>query len=322
MKIMSNLFFNPRQPRVLNDYDNPAYKFYGEVDHFIYKRWIWHKRPGPADGVGAFSVPDEQYYVKLNSTRNLHFIKIQKNEYQPREWVGLKYYGKPGVEQPISFYDDNNSGGTAFIYDKKNRIVEYATEAAYKGKQFENVTVQFQYDRAGNLHVNSEYDKFEYNNLGQLTAVISNQESDEDYAKYAFEYDAEGRVVKKIEYGYFYEFDENEEHGVYLLDKGILLLNTINYTYIQISTEETKCIREAYFGHDKVDNYRKEVIVFDQHGFKKSHIHYKFDGSLWETSYYNFTFDENKNWIKATVDIAFGHDEIRKDNDIYERNIY
>lgn len=321
---MSDLFHDPRKPWFLspflsNEYENPEYTFKGDVDSFIYKKW--RMPPGPFDGMESFSVPDEQFYIELNNFGKPYYIETQKEWMTPRRYIGNKYYMKPGIEQPISYYQQFYSGGTTFIYDEKNRLIEIVSDVKLNGDFRNNTKKEFFYDVVGNSHVKSEAHTFTYNESGQLTVVTYCQESDEYYEKWVFEYDDEGRIIKKMEYGYFSEYDEGTNKEIIRLDKGILLLTTIEYRYTRISPNEIQCISALNAWHEKEKNHLKSVVVFDNHGFKKYRQSYDFDGNLSETSYYNYVFDENGNWIKATNDVAFGTDKIIKNYSIYERDI-
>lgn len=312
---MSHLFFNPRQARVFNEYDNPLYHFKGDVKSFIYR--IWDTNPSKDDGIKSFNIPDCQYYVKLNEFGSIEFIETYRDSRSTRDWVGVKYYGKPGIEQPISYYKQFYHGGISLIYDSSNRIIEKINDRKFKEENYGVIKDQFSYDASGNLFIENNYAKYTFDDFGNIISIIEGQESDEHYSKFIYEYDTEGRIIKRMEYGYDSGEDHYGEH-IYLVKKGILLLNIITSTYTNISENEIECLRQVYF---PVDNkYRKHVIIYDINGFKKVEEHYYFDGKISETNYFNYTFDEVGNWIKATIDIAFKNEKPEYRH-TYEREI-
>jgi hypothetical protein len=319
---MLHLFFKPRkvyqdEPMFTNEYDSLEYVFKGDVDYCIYK--LWNSYHGPNGEI--HSIPEEQYIIKLNDFGKLQFIQTQKDWNSGRHYIGPHYYGKRGIEQPIEYYQQFYSGGTTFYYDERNRIVEYLTDVKFKEIPHKKVKMQFFYEDAENLYVKSDEYKYTYNELGQLIEFTACEISDEYYSRVVFEYDQEGRRLRILEYGYLSEYDKYEEETK-RVDKGILLLYTIEYRYTKTSANETECVRGIHCWHKEDENHFKQVIVFDDDGFKKCHSRYRFDGTLMERSYYSFTFDQQGNWIEAKVDVIFDINDIPQTHHIYKREIY
>ncbi|SEN82736.1 hypothetical protein SAMN05192574_104277 [Mucilaginibacter gossypiicola] len=315
---MLHIFFDPKRLYTLNEYDSPEYSFIGKVLSFDYKvfkkdmvfegEWVWRN----------FLVPDEQYNVKLNDLGQLHFIRTIKGRNLHREYIGIKYWAKPGVEQPITYYEKFYSGGTLFLYDQENRLTEYITDINCMGKPVHHFKRQFEYDSQGNLYPLFQGRSYLFED-DKLVMAVEGSESDKWFSKEIIEYDEVGRIVKIMEYGYDEGEDENGEH-IYYTEKGIQHLNTRIYTYESISQNETKCTREANFWTSGQN--LKQIIVYDEKGFKRSHQHYSFDGSLYETSNYHFIFDNNGNWTKAVVDVKMGSEkDVRDSYFIFERDI-
>lgn len=312
-------FYNPRQPHVFNEYDNPAYTFNQPVDSFLYK--LWQHAPSESDGMASFSVPDYQYGIQLNEFGKVAFIEIHKDDRVQRKWIGKKKYGLPGKEQPISHYKAFYSGGIDFEYDQNGKLLRYVDSNLFQLIGRKPHVKEFSYDDTGNQYCKFGETEYWFNDLGQLTTITVGNEADYYYSRLVYSYDEKGRITTKDEYGYSFGEDENAEVEYYL-EKGIQHYFCVNYTYRQIDQSTTECISRVTIVWDLPTDYISQIIVFDNYGLKKYQEHYNDDGTLHERSDYTFTFDERENWIRAMVKYNFPAYNQTKKYPILEREIH
>lgn len=316
---MSDFFFDPRQAVLFNEYDSPEYTVIGAVDSFIYKRW--DKLPSKSDGNKLFSVPDTQYHFNLNNQGKPHTMIVHKDHRMVRQWIGQKRYGEVGQEQPISHYKPFYSGLKSFYYDDADRIISYSDATRFNHEERKVFGKTFSYDKSGAIFGNNENECFIFNDFGQLTTIIKGEESDGYYEKQNFRYDEQGRIAYWEEFGYDSEQDD-EDNLIYFFEKGILRMFSATYSYKEISPGITQCQRDFIVEYDNPKQYRKALIVYDSLGYKITHEHYYFDGSLYEKEEYHFEFDNRGNWIRMIRNIRFGNGQENNAEPIIEREIY
>ena len=282
---------------------------------------IWNKPPEKSDGNQFFLVPDAQYDIRLSGLGKLDRIIVHKDHRALRQWVGRKKYAKPGQEQPISYYQNFYSGSKEFSYNEKGRIIGFLDSTTFKDAEKRSFGKEFDYDDSGGIYQKLEGTEFIFNDSAQLVCTIKGDESNGYYKKQNFKYDNEGRIIYREEFGYNFELDE-EENLVFFFEKGILLMFSCTYLYVEITPGITHCQKDLTVEYDNPKKHRKTLISYDSHGYKTFHEYYSFDGSLYERDEYHFEFDDRGNWIRMIKDIRFGNGQENKKQPLIEREIH